>query len=137
MLVAGRNPRRYRLYLFALDVFEDVALENTRASEKSIFRIGHALAIHKPLFNKRNSADQICYLKQLVALLLNVLRKLHAASYVVRKCLVQKVRHVGMTSSKKRRRRELLLATYARSVSPLPDDPSVRKEHKHFTKFSA
>ena len=34
MLVARRNPRRYRLHLFALDVFEDVSLENTRASEK-------------------------------------------------------------------------------------------------------
>ena len=43
----------------------------------------------------------------------------------------------GMTSSKKRRRRELLLATYARSVSPLPDDPSVRKEQGYYTKFSA
>ena len=28
------GPRSYRLYLFALDVFEDVALENTQTSEK-------------------------------------------------------------------------------------------------------
>ena len=35
------------------------------------------------------------------------------------------------------KRRELLLATYARSVSPLPDDPSVRKEQVYYTKFSA
>ena len=34
MLVARRNPRRYRLHLFALDVFEDVSLENTRTTEK-------------------------------------------------------------------------------------------------------
>ena len=32
--LARSNPRHYRLHLFALDVFEDVSLKNTRATEK-------------------------------------------------------------------------------------------------------
>ena len=80
------------LDLLALEVFEDVSLEQTWSAEKSIFRFGHAFTTDKASFNERHRANEVGDLKKFVILRLDALGKLDLVANICRKRLVQKIR---------------------------------------------
>ena len=90
----GRGARSIRsqaigaLYFLALEILENIPLEQSWPAEERVLRFRHAFAVQQPALNERRRAYKIGDLKQFVVLRSDITGKFNHVADICRKRLV-------------------------------------------------